>query len=490
MYILKNAVLSIRRNKGRNLLIGMIFIVIACASAVTLAIRNSANSLIKSYEDSYEITATIEMNRQSFMQDFNPENDSMEDKVEQYNNIEAITLEDIENYQDSKYVSSYYYTYQVGLDSSNIDKVTSEIENDSSNDNKGPGKMGQKEENNFSDTDFTIIGYSSQAAMTDFVSGNYQITDGSVFDDFESNGCIINEELATSNNLSVGDTITFYNPDNKKLTYELEIVGIYTDNSKTDDNKMNMFSNSANSIITNTTVVENIVNDDEDIMTSIDPTFILTSQDVIEDFEKELTEKGLNEYFSVSTNLDQIESETSSITNVKTFATTFLIITLLIGGIVLFVINMINVRERKYEIGVLRTIGMKKSILTCQFMIEILIVAMLSLVIGTAIGASISVPVANNLLASEIESSQENMQQVSDNFGGPRDDEQKDMKKDDMKFNGVVSVDKITSINAVVDIKVILELIMLGLILSLVSALASMISIQRFSPLTILKERS
>ena len=76
-----------------------------------------------------------------------------------------------------------------------------------------------------------------------------------------------------------------------------------------------------------------------------------------------------------STNLDQVESATSSISNVKTFATTFLIITLSIGAVVLFVINLINVRERKYEIGVLRTIGMKKSTLTGQFLIELLIVS-------------------------------------------------------------------------------------------------------------------
>ena len=52
---------------------------------------------------------------------------------------------------------------------------------------------------------------------------------------------------------------------------------------------------------------------------------------------------------------------TESVDNVKIFATTFLIITLIIGGVVLVVINMINIRERRYEIGVLRTVGMKKS---------------------------------------------------------------------------------------------------------------------------------
>ena len=45
MYILKNSLISIARNKGRNILIGIIILVIACASTVTLAIRNTANRL-------------------------------------------------------------------------------------------------------------------------------------------------------------------------------------------------------------------------------------------------------------------------------------------------------------------------------------------------------------------------------------------------------------------------------------------------------------
>lgn len=51
MYILKNAITSIKRNKGRNLLIGLIIMVISVAVTVTLAINNTATSLIKAYKD-------------------------------------------------------------------------------------------------------------------------------------------------------------------------------------------------------------------------------------------------------------------------------------------------------------------------------------------------------------------------------------------------------------------------------------------------------
>lgn len=47
MYIMENAFISISRNKGRNILIGIIITVIACASTITLAIRNTASMTVE-----------------------------------------------------------------------------------------------------------------------------------------------------------------------------------------------------------------------------------------------------------------------------------------------------------------------------------------------------------------------------------------------------------------------------------------------------------
>lgn len=213
---------------------------------------------------------------------------------------------------------------------------------------------------NFSTTDFTLTGYSSYDAMTNFIDGSYTIIDGNVDSNFTANSCVINSELATLNDISVGDTITLVDSDDSSITYDLIVTGIYEENSNSaSTNRMSMFSNSVNTIITNTTVIENVSALDSNITVKTTPTFTLTSKDVIDAFTSEVENKGLNESLTVTTNLDEVENSTSTISNVSSFATTFLVITLIIGSIVLFIINMINVRERKYEIGVLRTIGMK-----------------------------------------------------------------------------------------------------------------------------------
>ncbi len=520
MYILKNSLISIIRNKGRNILIGIIILVISCSATVTLAIRNTANKLVKNYEEAHDIIATISFNRQQLSNNFKGGEDARKENIEAFNNIEAITIDAVKKYGESDYLKDYYYVYATSLNSETLTKATDSFEYEvedrqtttsSSTTTEGGGNYGMGRPmqgeggmhtitNNNTTTvitrskeifqssrnltgDFELDGYSSYDAMTNFVDGTYQISDGEMITDFSNLECVISSELASLNEISVGDTITLKN-DNIEKTYDFTVKGIYKDNSNENDS-INMYSPSANQIITGSSVIEKLVEDDSSLVTNVTPSFILKDEGVIEAFSSELKEKGLNEYYAVNTNLDQIESATKSIENVKTFATTFLIITLIIASIVLFVINMINIRERKYEIGVFRTIGVSKFKLTMQFVLEILIVSIICLSIGAVTGAFLSKPVGNSLLKSEIETSKNAEQEISNNFG--RGDKMGPME---MNHNGMVNVTEIDSIDAVVDFTVIAQLLGIGIFLSLISSLASMISIQRFSPLTILKERS
>ena len=506
MYIFKNAWKNITRNKGRNILIGIIIMVIAAATSVTLAISNTSSKLIESYKNSQQVEATISVNREKMRENMKPPTDgdesSFEDRKDEMANSfkesSKISEDDIKSYGDSKYVSSYYYTLSTGVNS-NITKVSM---SSGKGNMPGGGPMGfgggeSFKMNGSSSSDFTLVGYSSTDAMIDFIDGNYKITSGQVFEDFESSQCLINSELAEANSLSVGDSITIIDPNNEDITMTLEIAGIYEENSTSQDNAMSMFTNSANQIITSSTIVNNFIAQDSDLSITTTPTFILTDSKVIDKFTKEVESKGLNESLTITTNLDEVESSLSTVSNVKTFAESFLIITLIIGIVVLFVVNMINIRERKYEIGVLRTIGMKKSILCFQFMSELLIITLAALIIGAGIGAVTAVPVSNSLLKNEIESSQEQKDSVKENFG-------RDFDKGNMPntpgnpgggssrgpSRGILSIQAYDSINAAVDLKVLLELLGIGVVLTLISSSASMIAIERFQPLEILKERS
>lgn len=473
MYILKNALISITRNKGRNILIGIIIFVIALSATITLAINNTAKDLITSYESAYDKEVTISFNRENMMKDIDLSDDDNREKArEKFDNISSYTVEDIKKFAESKYVKSYYYTNEISLNGSTIEKVTSEKQN-----NFPGGKFRES-------SDFTLIGYSTLDAMSEFMEGTYemtQIADNAWSVAFNGNYVFINEELASYNNLSLNDKIKLSDEDGNE--YEFEIIGIYKEN----ESGMDMFSNSANKIITNSDCISQIASSNENIKSKITPTFIIDDYKNKDKLEKEFYKKGLDANYVLETNEEQATSGLSSIKNVKSFSLTFLIITLIIGGVVLFIINMINIRERKYEIGVLRTIGISKIKLTMQFVLELLIVAFVSLMIGCASGSVLSKGVSNSLLSNEIKNTTESAQDMRNNFGGP---DFKGAPSMNFEKKGVPSVQAYKSINAVVDIYVMLELLVVCLTLVFISSLSAMISIQRFSPLDILKERS
>ncbi len=234
MYIFKNAFTSISRNKGRNILIGIIIIVISAACAITLSIRNSASKIVTAYESKYNVEATIGMDREKLMEslmgtdDEDDEKNSQEDMINMFNDIEEVTVEEIEKYGDSKYVSSYYYVYNASMDAEDLDEATDNLIKESTTTTTkreeftmpgggfpGGGRPGgnktttttTKTEEIFNaraeNGAFTVMGYSSYEAMSDFISGTYTITDGEVSEDFSSNNCVVSEELATLNDLEV-----------------------------------------------------------------------------------------------------------------------------------------------------------------------------------------------------------------------------------------------------------------------------------------------
>lgn len=522
MYILKNAWISITRNKSRNILIAIIITVISAACAITLAIRNSANKIVEAYENKYEVEASIGMNRQNLMESLKGEGDeknSQEEMIEAFNDIKSLTVAEIKKYGDSDYVKNYYYYYETNMNAKDLDEATDSLVKETTktetttethqmpNGGDGFGRSGSQTTTNKKTTTtekifnekaangaFQVKGYSSLESMTDFIDGNYTITSGSIFTDFASTeknyNCIISEELASLNELEVNDTITLINPTDEDKTYTLTITGIYKENSDTSSDMTNMFTRSANTIIVPAAFVEQLMSDDEDLNVTTTPTYILTSKDVATKFADEVTEKGLSEYYSVTNNLEVVESATKSITNVKKFATTFLIITLIIGGVVLLVINMINIRERKYEIGVLRTIGMKKILVVIQFMTELLVVTIFGLLVGAGIGATCSVKVANNLLQTEINNATSDQENIKQNFGNPNDDNQKNHHFDFSAMNGTINIETVDDINAVVDFKVLAQLLAIGIVLTIISSVSASIAIARFQPLNILKERS
>lgn len=96
--------------------------------------------------------------------------------------------------------------------------------------------------------------------------------------------------------------------------------------------------------------------------------------------------------------MDSYNQIVGPVEGLSSVSSTFLIIVLIFGGISIAVISSIAIRERKYEIGVLRAMGMKKSTVSFSLWLEVFLITAVCVVIGIFGGTMIAQPIADILL--------------------------------------------------------------------------------------------
>ena len=554
MYILKNALKSISRSKGRNVLIGIIVLVISVAACIGLSIQNAAEDAREATLEGITITAQISVDRNAMMSDMREnlqpgegggmpsfDKDSFRENM---NAIEGLTIDEMQKYADLDMVKSFYYTMSVSMNGSDFEPVsTTDTEEEETEDTdsmqgmggfggfgmgmsggKGfrPGSMGEQ-------GDFTLVGYSSDEAMESFLDGTCTIVDGNVFEEgTKEYHCIITDELATYNDISVGDTITIVNPNDEEEVYELQVVGTYNNSQSTvtsggfmqgfstssDAAKQIYLSYNALSAIVSTSSENAEETTDENtgitrttaLPEQTSGTYVFATVEDYEKFSKDVYEAGLSEDYTVSSSdVTQYENSLLPLENLSQMSMYFLIVVFAIGGIILVVLNIFNVRERKYEVGVLTAIGMKKRKVAFQFILETLIVTIAFVVIGGGIGAVTSVPVTNSLLASQIEAQESQMEMDGDVFGRGSNFDRGSMPGNmgggmpgnipfmsDMEempeFVGDAA-NYVQEVSSATDLGVLLKLLGIGVLLALIASAASVVFITRYDPLKILANR-
>ena len=142
MYIIKNALRCIGRSKGRNILIGIIALVIAVSACIGLSIRQASESAKASALDGMSVTATISYDRASAMGNMaggRPSGSSggsrpnMSFDKNQFANMmgsaSSLTLDEYKKYAEAKSVDDFYYTLTAYFNGSeSFSAVTDEVE--------------------------------------------------------------------------------------------------------------------------------------------------------------------------------------------------------------------------------------------------------------------------------------------------------------------------------------------------------------------------
>jgi len=393
MYIIQNSLKNIVRNKGRNILLASIIFTIIATTVVTLMISNTSGRLIEEYRSQFGTEVTLTRNLERFIEL------RQRGYVTRDDEVNIITPAQHMAFADSDYLQETVFINSAMVNSGSLVAL-----------GQAGGAMAGG-------------GYVAAPSMIlqgnnweDFTNGHRTIIDGNM--PKQANECVISIEFAELNGLSVGDTIRLYGmvlvenmEHTSPIIYDLVITGIYfsTEEVSRGSAGWGSLSNRQNEVLT---VFETIDNSSAGV--SIIARYFLRNPAYLENFEQEVRAKGLHDMFDVSTDMEIYNAIVGPIEGLRSITRIFMIIILILGAIVLMLVSSIVIRERKYEIGVLRAMGMKKAKVALGLWYEMVFITALCLIIGIGAGLLIAQPVSDSLLSQQIE----NAQRIQEMDGG------------------------------------------------------------------------
>jgi len=459
MYLITNAIKNLARNKGRNMLLAAVTLAIIIGAVVTLTIYNAASNVINEIRLDIGSRVTIE---QDIMGMFR----SGMGVEELSENTEHIPINDFIRFAESEYLSNTIFNAEIfNLESESLTPVQA----------TSPGSNVQQ------DVPFRLLGSSEP---DDDLSNI--IVEGRMFEDI--NEVVIDDELARLNNIDLGDIIELelllsvlgdmMGLELSDKPFELTVVGIYS--ADLYERPLFRFTE----IFTSFDTIA-AAGWESNFGLTMSAEYFLRNPDYLELFENEVRAKGLPDTYIVSINQAVYDRVAGPILSMKSAVMTFAIIILILGSLVLALISYLVVRERKYEVGVLRAMGMDKGKVAIGILMEAVIIASLCLVIGLGAGNAVAQPIADGLLESRVTAAEARSEELQHDRGGAV-----------VVFGGQMQTEHSIGYRPESEITVglsansIIQIIVVTLGLAALSGIIGVVVITQYEPLRILRERT
>ena len=421
--MIKNALLSLKKNIGKTILLFVIIVVITNLVIAGLSIQSATQKSMDQIRSSLGNDVTLSVDFRNMMKNREP--------GEAVSNETSLTTTMADSLKDLKYVESYNYQISTSSDSDSISAV--ETESDNSNNQQDTNKPNNQPEQASNQGDFTISANTTMEYLDSFTNSNYTLTDGRLLtsDDTNTNNCVIETNLASDNDLSVGDTFTITTTVNDEtIIQELTIVGIYEIQSTNEIGGAH-FNNPVNTIYTDLSVGQTLTGSSENITSAI---YYLDDPENTKAFVELAKKKSDIDFdtFSLDANNRLYQQNASSLESMQSFAKMFVWIVVIAGSAILCLILALTIRNRYYEIGVLLSLGQSKVKIIAQQLIEIGLIAVVAFVISLGTGQLTSHYMGNMLESS----SSSNVMQMDQKGDQPNDNQQKTNKQTKENFLG------------------------------------------------------
>lgn len=402
MNFIRRAWLFTKAKISRTILLIIAFTAILVFVLSGLIINSAANKSIANAKKDAGATITLSVNRQKIMQQVQNNSSNSDSDSRPTFTMPSISETTANKIAALNGIKSYSYTMQATADAdSGITAITSSSNTTNSDNNQTGGRFSQMMQNS---GDFQIIGTNNLSASSDFSNGTNTITSGRGIEasDENTNNVVIEKSLASSNNLIVGSTFTLKDSNNK--TYKMKIVGIYKSTSSTSGLANNFsFMDPSNQMYTALSLPNKIEGKSGTITSAI---FNLKNPAESSNFVKKATTAINNSNYEVQSNDAIYQQMLTPLNNVASFARNIVLIVAIAGAIILALIVMLMVRERRFEIGVLMSLGENKAKIVGQFFVELFMVMIVSVLIAVAAGNVVGNAVGQQLLKQETTSTQ------------------------------------------------------------------------------------
>ncbi|MBR1802211.1 ABC transporter permease [Candidatus Saccharibacteria bacterium] len=413
--MLKRSWLSIKRKVGRTVILTLIFFMMANLVLAAFIIKSAVSAQMNYAKSTLGGTVTIQPDMETIRENQKSEMEKGANPGEMFKemNRPSVSVETANEiattYTD--YIKDYSYEVSTSANSNSLEIVETK---GGSNRMGGGFPSGQNFNSSDTalDTDITISGINAYAYISGVKNETISIKEGTYFDEGSTDSVMVSYEFAELNSLSVGDTIKLKNAYTEK-EISLTIIGIYDSSEERAD---------ANTMYMNTETAAKFLSEDDYNSGNYDVdnvSFYMTNSDNAEEFVNkindefsELSENNLK----VAVDTSEYDSISSSIESVGGFANTILIIVIVAAIIIVTLIVTINVKDRRYEIGVLMSLGADKKNVIGQIAAELLMVGTLGFALASVTGTVFAGALGGAIVDSQTTSSNE---QSEKNFGRP-----------------------------------------------------------------------
>lgn len=450
MYILQNAFANIKRNKGRNLLIGLILFIMLLTCTISIAIYRSSSTLIEETRSSLSSSVIIVRNDEKLPKD-----------AAEYKEPNKADYERFANSSLLKNTSMK----AVAMGSLSNGKA---IDEDSGNMGGALVDEGAEDTTSYKMSTNSFYGVAENEFDQLFNGTRTLIKGKSAVNEKEA---VISKELAELNHWDLEDTFeaNIVNYDTmKQETITLTIVGIYENSASpynSEEEKGFAQANKNNEILLS---LDTVLQAGGDRSVLVD--FTIKDPQRINDLGEEFHAMGLPQYFDVKVDDALYKKSVMPVEGMQSITLTFTLAIIIAGSLILMILSNLAIHERIYEIGILRAMGLKKKKIALGFFYEMLILCSISLILAFTCASGIKEPIANALYQSQTEMNSST--------------------NEDLSIDIYAANTTFEKIEVSLDFDTISWILIISLLLTISSSIIGIHHAYRFEPLKILSERN